>query len=303
MSEWTREGPVTEPAYHRSDPQSGRALVDFHLRELGLGESWLVRVADDGQRFSRHVLPQGLGVCRAYVLTEAAWPEGAELCVTVEWTPDAALRRDDRTSRVPTGAEGHWRERIAATTQALTSLGYVVEPSRFRCSPRYHFTAELLVYRMPAGVPPRRLPAATAWALSEPAPPHYQRSGWYPERSPAEIVRDALREAGLYSCRQDQSSPLGRIGVRDITQTVWPPEADRCVWLTWWPAPAFARDPDTGLLPVGTENHWHKCLDRLHQALSGAGLVLRSRARPWSSADNAADFLVYRAAAPLSPSE
>ncbi|MEU0404097.1 hypothetical protein ABZ318_28490 [Streptomyces sp. NPDC006197] len=87
MSDWTREGPATEPSYTRADPQGGRALVDFHLRELGLGESWLARVAADGQRFCRHVLPRGPEACRAYVLTEAAWPEDAELCVTMAWTP------------------------------------------------------------------------------------------------------------------------------------------------------------------------------------------------------------------------
>ncbi|MFH9955984.1 hypothetical protein ACH4OX_17465 [Streptomyces roseolus] len=302
MNEWTREGPVTEPVYDRADPQSGRALVNFRLCELGLGESWLIRADADGQRFCRHVVPQDLGVCRAYVLTEAAWPEGAELCVTVAWPPDAALRHDDRANRLPDGAEDHWRKRIAATAQALESLGYVVEPSRFRCSPRYHFTTELLVYRMPAGVPPRQLPAATAWALSEPVPPHYRRNGWYPERSPQQVVRDALRKSGLDFFQQDRSS-FGRVGIRDITQTVWPPEADRCAWLTWWPADAFARDPDTGLPPLGTEDHWHECLDHLHQALSDAGLVLRSRSRPWNPADDSADFLVYRAATPLSTSE
>ncbi|MFC8269535.1 hypothetical protein ACFUIZ_28025 [Streptomyces cinereoruber] len=297
--EWTREGPVTEPVYNRADPQSGRALVNFRLRELGLGESWLVRADADGQRFCRHVVPQGLGVCRTYVLTEAAWPEGAELCVTVTWTPDAALRRDDRTGRVPAGAEDHWR--TAATAQALESLGYVVEPSRFRCSPRCHFPAELLVYRMPAAGPPRQLPVATAWALSEPVPPHYRRNGWYPDRSPQDVVREALHEAELGFFQRDRS-PFDRVGIRDITQTVWPPEADRCAWRTWWRVHTFARDPGTGLPPAGAEGHWHERLDRLHQALSGAGLVLRSRSRPWSPADDSADLLVYRAA-PLSTSE
>ncbi|OII68698.1 MULTISPECIES: hypothetical protein [unclassified Streptomyces] len=303
MNEWTPKGPLAEPVYDRAEPQSGRALVNFHLRELGLGESWLVRTDVDGQRFCRHVVPQGLGVCRAYVLTEAAWPQGAELCVTVTWTPDAALRRDGRTGRVPTGAEEHWRMRIAATAQALESLGYLVEPSRFRCSPRYYFTAELLVYRMPAGVPPRQRPAATAWALSAPVPPHYQRWDWYPDRWPQDVVRDALREAGLGFFQRDQT-PFGRIAVRDITQTVWPPEAALCVWLTWWPTTAFARDPGTGLAPDGAEEHWRECLDRLQQALTGAGLALRSRARPWNpDTDETADVLVYRATSPLSTSE
>ncbi|MFI8103512.1 hypothetical protein [Streptomyces sp. NPDC086023] len=300
MSEWTQE-PVTEPVYDRADPQSGRALVNFHLRELGIGESKLVRTGADGQRFCRHVLPQGLGVCRAHVLTEAAWPEGAELCVTVDWAPDAALRRDGWTGRVPAGADAHWRERIAATARALESLGYVVEPSRFRCSPRCHAGAELLVYRMPAGVPPRQEP--TAWALSEPVPPHFQRLGWYPDRSPQEIVRDALLEAGLGLFRREPS-PFGQVAVRDITQTVWPPEADRCTWLTWWPAAAFARAPGTGLAPAGAEERWRECLGRLQQALTGAGLVVRSRARPWNpDTDETADVLVYRAASPFSTSE
>ncbi|MFB7936721.1 hypothetical protein [Streptomyces sp. NPDC056049] len=301
MSEWTLE-PVTEPVYDRADPQSGRALVDFHLRELGLGESKLVRTDADGRRFCQFVLPQGLGVCRAHVLIEAAWPEGAELCVTVDWAPDAALRRDGWTGRVPAGAKAHWRTRIAATAQALESLGYVVEPSRRRCSPRYHAGAELLVYRMPAGVPPRQLPAATAWALSEPVPPHFQRRDWYPDLSPEEIVRDALIEADLGLFWQEPS-PFGRVALRDITQTVWPPEADRCTRLTWRPADAFARDPGTGLPPAGAQDHWHECLGRLHQVLSGAGLIVRSRSRPWGPADDSADLLVYRAAAPLSTSE
>ncbi len=233
-------------------------------------------------------------MCRAYVLTEAAWPQGAELCVTVTWTPDAALRRDGRTGRVPTGAEEHWRMRIAATAQALESLGYLVEPSRFRCSPRYYFTAELLVYRMPAGVPPRQRPAATAGRCPRPFPAlpamglvsRPLAAGRRPRR-PAR-GRTRLLPAG--------PDPFGRIAVRDITQTVWPPEAALCVWLTWWPTTAFARDPGTGLAPDGAEEHWRECLDRLQQALTGAGLALRSRARPWNpDTDETADVLVYRA--------
>lgn len=304
MSEWTLDEPVTEPVYDRADPQSGRALVDFHLCELGLGEIRWVRVADDGQSYCRHVVPQGLGVCRAYVLTEAAWPEGAELCVTVGWTPDSALWRDDRTGRVPAGAEEHWRTRIAATVQALESLGYTVEPSRFRRSPHHHFCAELLVYRMPDGTPPKRPPAETAWALSEPVPPNYRRHQWYPEQSPETLVEDVLREAGLYSYRGDWDRPGARIGVRSITQTVWPPEADRCTQVIWWPAGDFVRDPVTGLLPAGAEDHWRECLARLHQVLADAGLLLRSRARPWHpDTDKEADFLVYRVATSTPDSE
>ncbi|MER5617733.1 hypothetical protein [Streptomyces sp. NPDC002215] len=299
MSEWTREAPVTEPVYNPADPQSGRALVEYHLRELGLGESLLVEAADNGLRIGRCVVPQDLGVCRARVLTEGAWPEDADLCVTVDWSPDAALRRDHNTGRVLAGAAEHWRERISATARALESLGYIVEPSRVRCSPYYHPSAELLVYRMPAGMPARQIPADTVWALKEPVPPHYQRRNWsYPEQSPEDIVREALTAAGLRHYQTDHQSPHDRIAIRSITQTVWPPEADRCTWLTWWPAPSFARALDTGLLPAGAEAHWRERLGLLHQGLADAGLALRSRARSWRPVDDeAAHFLVYRVAA------
>ncbi|TXR99728.1 hypothetical protein EAO73_27605 [Streptomyces sp. col6] len=60
---------------------------------------------------------------------------GAELCVTVEWSPDAAMRRDPV----------HWKMRIPATARALESLGYVVEPARFGNAHRFHPNAEFLV--------------------------------------------------------------------------------------------------------------------------------------------------------------
>ncbi|WNI31514.1 hypothetical protein OG322_22755 [Streptomyces sp. NBC_01260] len=275
---------MTEPAYTLADPQSGRTLVNYHLRELGIGETQFVRIGDDGLRYGRSEKPADIGVCRAYVLTEAAWPQGAELCVIVDWSPDAALRRDAATGKVPAGAEDHWRERITATAQALESLGYVVEPSRFRCSPRFHFTAELLVYRMTSGVLPRRAPADSDWALTKPVPPHYQRHGWtWQEQAPEDLVRDALGEAGLHPNRQDQRSPHGQVGVRRITQTVWPPEADRCALVTWWPA-------------VGAENHWTEIHEHLQRVLGQAGLVVRSRARPWNPEEETAEFLVYRVA-------
>src|SRR5690606_34331494 len=71
-----------EPAYDPTVPQSARNLVDFHLRQLGLGEQY-VRTPSGLAR----VLPDGIGWCRAQTLTEAAWPLGADLCVLVDWFP------------------------------------------------------------------------------------------------------------------------------------------------------------------------------------------------------------------------
>ncbi|MFD3848214.1 hypothetical protein ACFWVB_20280 [Streptomyces microflavus] len=276
----------TPPVYDPADPQSGRAVVNYDLVQLGIGESWVHGVSAHGQRIARHVLPEGVGVCRAYVLTEAAWPEGAELCVTVDWSPDAAMRRDHRKRALPDGALEHWRERIVATARALESLGYTVEPSRWR-SPHCHPGAEFLVYRMPDGVPPREAPAERAWALSGPVPPHYQQNFWpYPDRSPQDVVDHALRTAGWRSWEDDRESRYGRVAVRQITQMVWPPEADRCAWVTWRPSAV--------VLPDGAEDHWRQCLSRLRKAVSDGGLHIRTRARTWGPEDGVAEFLVYR---------
>ncbi|MFI0934550.1 hypothetical protein ACH4RG_22870 [Streptomyces sp. NPDC021019] len=280
----------TEPVYDPADPHSGRALVNYHLVQLGLGESWVHGVSENGQRTARHVLPEDIGVCRAYVLTEAAWPNGAELCVTVDWSPDASMRRGYQKRTLPAGALEHWRERIVATARALESLGYVVEPSRWS-SPHHHPGAEFLVYRMPDGVPPRETPADTAWALSGPVPPNHQETSWrYPDRSPEDVVNHALRKVGWRSWEEDRSSRFGRVGVRPITQMVWPPEADRCAWVTWWPAAV--------VLPDGAADHWRQCIPRLRRALSDGGLHIRTRARPWGPEDGAAEFLVYRLPSP-----
>ncbi|WP_228995186.1 hypothetical protein [Streptomyces sp. DH8] len=287
---------TTEPVYDPADPQSGRALVNYHLVQLGIGERWVYGVSEHGQRTARHVVPADVGVCRAYVLTEAAWPDGAELCVTVSWTPDMALRRDYQKGKLPAGAPEHWQERVAATARALESLGYVVEPSRWS-SPHYHHDAELLVYRLREGVTPRETPPDAAWALSKPVPPNHQERIWrYADRSPEDVVRDVVRKAGWRWLDDDPQAPNGRVGAHPITQMVWPPEADRCTWVTWWPAAAFARSTETGLLPAGAEDHWRDCLDRLRTVLIDGGLHIRSRDRPWGPGDEAAEFLVYRLA-------
>ncbi|MFD5790488.1 hypothetical protein ACFWH1_28180 [Streptomyces sp. NPDC127037] len=210
--QWTRARSAGAPVYDPADPQSGRALVDWHLCELGLGEEQFLRVGEDGMWYCRYVCPAEIGVCRAYVLTEAAWPLGAELCVTVEWSPDAAMRRDPV----------HWKMRIPATARALESLGYVVEPARVGNSFRFHPYAEFLVYRLPRGVPPRKAPAETDWALSEPVPPNLLRRAWpWNEQSPENLVRDVLRKAGLDS--SECWSASARVVVFPITQTVGRP--------------------------------------------------------------------------------
>ncbi|MYR63633.1 hypothetical protein GTY54_48030, partial [Streptomyces sp. SID625] len=221
---WTLEEPGGAPVYSPADPQSGRALVEWHLHRLGLGPHRLTADSGAGYRIARHVPPPGrLGVCRARTLTEAAWPRGADLCVLVDWSPDPALRRNPHHGTLPPGAEDHWRDRITATARALRSAGYHAEPSPVRCSPRHHASAELLVYRMPPGT--ARRPAPEPDTMPEPLPPTYERPRWSPERPPAHVVEAALRAAGLPLDGAPGDSAYGQVTVRAITQTVWPPGA------------------------------------------------------------------------------
>ncbi|MFD7745537.1 hypothetical protein ACFV2V_02215 [Streptomyces sp. NPDC059698] len=222
---------TTEPVYDPADLRSGRALVNYQLVQLGIGESWVYGVSEHGQRTARHVVPADVGVCRAYVLTEAAWPDGAELCVTVSWTPDTALRRDYQKGKFPAGATEHWQERVAATACALESLGYVVESSG-GSSLHYHYDAGLLVSRLCEGATPREALPDAAWALPKPVPPNHQERIWrYADRSPEHVVRDVVRKAGWRWFDDDPQAPDGR-GAHPITQMVWPPEAKRCTWVT-----------------------------------------------------------------------
>ncbi|MEU6331532.1 hypothetical protein ABZ851_30275 [Streptomyces sp. NPDC047049] len=291
----TSPGEEAEPTYNPADPQSAPKLVNFHLRQLGLGE----QSVDTGKGYVQRVLPDGLGWCRALALTEAAWPEGTELCVLVHWYPDAALRRNTNTGRVPPSAEEHWRDRLTATADALESLGYVVERNGPPRSPHTHWSAEFLVYRMAPGVAPLRL-SPEAWAGAEPNPPHYQRSGWYPDPDPVREIEDVLGEASVlgrcrYSFDPVQPATSGVCHVGSITQTVWPPDAELCAWLRWWPADEFERAADTGVVPPGAHEHWMKQTKRVQDALEQAGYTVRWRARPWDLAtENYADALVHR---------
>ncbi|MYR55390.1 hypothetical protein GTY54_03725, partial [Streptomyces sp. SID625] len=83
-------------------------------------------------------------------------------------------------------------------------------------------------------------------------------------------------------------SAYGQVTVRAITQTVWPPGADRCAWLIWQPAARYQQ-------AAGVREHWRAGLARLTQAVRDAGLDYRTRDRPWDPlADRHADLLVYR---------
>jgi len=281
-----------EPFY---DPTSARDLVNHQLRELGLGE----RYVPGDRGFVERVLPVDRGWCRAGTLTQAAWPDGVDLCVLVDWFPDAALRRDSITGCVPSGAEQHWCERVAATADALESLGYVVERNGPPRSARTHSYAQLLVYRMSPGVAPVRLPA-DAWAGAEANPPHFGRRGWYPDPNPVRDIEDVLADCGLlirtWQPPDPEHSALhGSTSVRDITQTVWPPDASACALVRWQPAEQFQPANDSPILPPGARRHWSEATSNIRDTLQSAGYTVRYRARPWDpQTEDHVDALVHR---------
>ncbi|MFD7163606.1 hypothetical protein [Streptomyces violascens] len=275
-----------DPPCDATNVQSARALVDWHLRDLGLGP---IDVTENG--LMHQVLPDGLGVCRAQVLTEASWPDCAELCVLVSWTPDRRYRRDSNSGQVPDGAEEHWRDRVQATIVALESRAFVAEERGPRRTPHHHATAELVVYRLPVGVPANRQPAE-AWEGVEPAPPTFLRRSWYPEEAGEWAVEKALGKHSRLPrrARADAEQCI----VRSITQSVWPVGAYRCSEVVWQPEAQFRASH--GVPAPGADAHWKERITSLTDVLTSAGYRVRQRARPIDAArDTEVRFLVYQA--------
>ncbi|BAU88096.1 hypothetical protein SLA_7230 [Streptomyces laurentii] len=98
----------------------------------------------------------------------------------------------------------------------------------------------------------------------------------------------------MKTCRRETRPTCGRTPPSDRTQEPARRQLTRRGRLAPSSRPA-------GLRPDDAKEHWRECLGRLHQALSGTGLALRSRARFWHP--ETVDFLVYRAASPFSTSE
>ncbi|GAA1979207.1 hypothetical protein [Kitasatospora viridis] len=263
-----------EPPYEPVRPFGARHIVNEDLMRLGLGEG----VDAQGHR----VLPKGLGWCQALQAPEECWPDGAELCVVVNWYPDVAHRpqysNDYRKRTIPTGAAAHWEKRIAATVAALESLGYVAEFHSDLWTPTHHPGAEILVYRMAPGVEPPRKPA-NAWATYGPARPNFEyginKAAYEQER-----VRRVLEAARLmmqnyvYGERPLEKVP-SRIGkgcvVWDLKPTLRPLGAVDCAHVAWFPDPQLAR----------YQEHWTEAQTLITATLREDGYATRARKEPW----------------------
>lgn len=287
-----------EPVYDRNNPRrSGAELVQFHLRQFGLGEWWMTcdgKPVDGGG-----TRPAETGWCRAVGLSEAAWPTGAELCVIVDWFPGSAFMRNDRTGSVPHLADQHWRSGLADTADALESHGFVVERNGPPQGPEYNGHAELLVYRMPDGVEPTRLPADT-WAGTRRHPPNFKDGhSWYPGPDPVREVGYVLSDASLTGTSgrltPHPQQGIGRCNVIALPQLAWPYGAELCALVRWYPDKGFARATGTGVVPDGAADHWSDRTAHIVKALEGAGYQVRRPERPQGPrTDEHADFVAYR---------
>jgi hypothetical protein len=237
-------------------------VVNYDLDRLRVGENRVVVGRRDGFDVHGRDIAPGHGWSRALYAPECAWPPGAHLCVLVEWHPDPALGSD-------------WAARVEAVAAGLRSLGYVVERAGRPVDPAKDVHANLLVYRMEAGqAAPVR--ADDAWA-HVPDPRTYT----WRETNPLEELEWWLR-------RTKAAGDGARVLVRGLASALWPPEADLCGLVRWWPAP----DSSTEAVCDG--------LRELASVAQGAGYRVRAPERPLPDVVETVetvDLLVYREAA------
>ncbi|MYX26773.1 hypothetical protein GTY75_08830 [Streptomyces sp. SID8381] len=207
------------PVYDRNDPARTAPLVVNHmLDQLGIGENRTVRRHPDGYDVHDRSIAPGDGWCRALYAPECAWPEGAHLCVVVEWFPDEDFRST-------------WPARFETVMATLRSHGFVVEHTGRGSVPVQYRRADMLVYQMEPGKQPPQRPA-DAWAYV-PLPRAYE----WPERSPMDQCRLALNELGIGSGYPGYQY---RAALWDVSSVLWPPHATFCALLRWWPEPGLS---------------------------------------------------------------
>ncbi|MFB6552664.1 hypothetical protein [Streptomyces sp. NPDC056405] len=249
------------PAYDRNDPtRTGPLVVNFDLDQLKVGENRVVVGHKDGFDLHDRDIAPGDGWSRALYAPECTWPQGADLCVLVEWHPDRRVGSD-------------WGARLEAVTTGLRSLDYVVERAGRPIDPAADLHANLLVYRMEPGKAPPRRPA-DAWAHVPPP-----RTYTWPETNPLDLLERWLK--------QSKAARNGvRLMVRDVASALWPPEAELCGLARWWPAPdTFTTAAYDGLREMAS-------------VMQDASYRVRTQERALPDAVEWVDLLVYREATP-----
>ncbi|MYY82483.1 MULTISPECIES: hypothetical protein [unclassified Streptomyces] len=249
------------PVYERAHSKhSGPRLVTHYLDRLGIGQRWTQLGEQHGIKVVDRMIPPGHGWCRAMHVPEALWPDGADLCVRVEWFPDPEIEK----GRLDL-FEAHWRDRVAAVVMGLESVGFVVQLPGPKQSPTDRRGADLLVYRLVEGAAPVSLPA-DGWAHLE----RYRRRppGWR-EGTPEGAVRDRLREAGM----------LSRVGgaaayfARELDRFLWPPYSSEAAYVGWCPVEGASL------------KGYRLAMSRLDAFLHAAGYEVKVHPRPWALGD------------------
>ncbi|NEC71264.1 MULTISPECIES: hypothetical protein [Streptomyces] len=249
------------PVYDRNSPsRTGPLVVNYDLDQLKVGENRVVVGRKDGFDLHGRDIAPGDGWSRALYAPECTWPQGAHLCVLVEWHPDRRVSSD-------------WAARLEAVASGLRSLDYVVERAGRPVDPAHDLHANLLVYRMEAGQPPPDRPD-DAWA-HVPAPRTYTG----PETNP-------LQQMEWWTTQTKAARHGGCVTVRDVASVLWPPQADLCGLVRWWPAPGtFTAAVYDGVREVAS-------------VMQDAGYRVRTQERPLPERVESVDLLVYHEAAP-----
>ncbi|MFE0930853.1 DUF6415 family natural product biosynthesis protein [Streptomyces mutabilis] len=233
-------------------------MVNYDLDRLKIGENRVVVGRRGGFDLHDRDIAPGDGWSRALYAPECTWPQGAHLCVLVEWHPDRRGGSD-------------WAARLEAVTSGLRALDYVVERAGQPIDPANDLHATLLVYRMEADRTPPRRPD-DAWA-HVPAPRTYT----WQETNPLERMEWRLK--------QTKAARNGaRVMVRDVASALWPPEADLCGLARWWPS------SHTSTKAV------YDGLREMASVMQDAGYQVRTQERPLPDTVESVDLLVYREA-------
>lgn len=125
--------PLTIPS------RASSLVVHYGLDQRKVGENRVVVGRKDGLDLHGRDIAPGDGWSRALYAPECTWPQGAHLCVLVEWHPNRRVGSD-------------WTARQESVTSGLRSLGYVVERAGRPIVPANDLYASLLVYRRRASL-------------------------------------------------------------------------------------------------------------------------------------------------------
>lgn len=252
----TRTSPTTV-AYDPAAPsRSAVAVVTHQLDQLGLGEHWVETGEQGGRPFIDRRIPPGHGWCRALALYQALWPATADMAVEVNWYPDLDVPAAEQYE--------HWETRLAAVTDGLESLGYMVRMPGPRRTPGVDRYQPMIVSRLPVGASLAPSPADGWDHLA--VHPTYK---WPDSDDPIWRLRKAL-----------EASHLESYGVRTLDTHLWPPYTTGA-WVITWSAAASA-----------TVGEWDSAMARVRRVLRIAGYGVLAHRRPWDPAVDHGPYVI-----------